>query len=108
MEELISFNPTTSVLFVGEGNFSFSNLLTEHWQQSLAVTNNQSNTSDTKNSTLNKIYSTCYEDKPVSELASRNVESLRKRGVNVLLGIDATKSLEQNHIKRGGHHKEHN
>ena len=98
MEELVSFNPTTSVLLVGEGNFSFSNLLTEHWQQCLAVTNNQSNTSDTKNSTLNKIYSTCYEDKPVSELASRNIEKLRKRGVNVLLGIDATKSLEQNHI----------
>ena len=98
MEELVSFNPTTSVLFVGEGNFSFSNILTEHWQQSLAVTNNHSNSSETKNSTLNNIYSTCYEDKPVSEFASRNAESLRKRGVNVLLGIDATKSLERNHI----------
>ena len=98
MEELISFNPTTSVLFVGEGNFSFSNLLTEHWQQSLAVKNNQCNTSKADNSTLNNVYSTCYEDKPVSEFASRNVECLRQRGVNVHLGIDATKSLEQNHI----------
>ena len=66
MEELVSFNPTSSVLFVGEGNFSFSNLLTEHWQQSLAVTNNHCNTSETNNATLNNVYSTCYEDKPVS------------------------------------------
>ena len=98
MEELVSFNPTSSVLFVGEGNFSFSNLLTEHWQQSLAVTNNHCNTSETNNATLNNVYSTCYEDKPVSEFASRNVERLQQRGVNVHLGIDATKSLEKTHI----------
>ena len=100
MEDLVSFEPTSSVLFVGEGNFSFSNLLTEFWQQNLIRTKDRSHMAENESSiTLNNVYSTCYEDQPVSELAKENIGSLRQRGVNVYLGIDATKSFEDNKVK---------
>ena len=36
------------------------------------------------------VYSTCYEDNPVSELAERNIKLLKDQGANVFLGVDAT------------------
>ena len=100
MEELINFEPTSVVLFVGEGNFSFSNLLTEYWERNITTKKDKSNVSlQETNINLQNIYSTCYENQPVSEFAKQNIDSLRQRGVNVYLGIDATKIFEENEEK---------
>lgn len=96
MEGLISIENDTRVLFVGEGNFSFSTLLTGFWQSKFYNERERNNEDpdvdfvDTKN-----IYSTCYESEPVSALAKTNIEILTQRGVVVLLGIDATKNFEK-------------
>ena len=100
MEELINFEPTSVVLFVGEGNFSFSNLLTEYWERNITTKKDKSNIFLQENNTkLQNIYSTCYENQPVSEFAKQNIDSLRQRGVNVYLGIDATKIFVENEEK---------
>jgi len=100
MEELVNFEPTSVVLFVGEGNFSFSNLLTEYWERNITTKKDKSNVFLQENNTkLQNIYSTCYENQPVSEFAKQNIDSLRQRGVNVYLGIDATKIFVENEEK---------
>jgi hypothetical protein len=64
------------VLFLGEGNFTFSASLVTQWKQNL--------------DTLPHVVSTCYEDRPVSEVATDNIEKLRQMGVEVVLSVDAT------------------
>ena len=97
MEDLITTKNVKKVLFVGEGNFSFSTGLTDMWQKELEarVTGNDR---DDKVFSLSNVYSTCYENQPVSELSKKNVEYLNQRGVKVLLGIDATTNVKQNTI----------
>ncbi len=63
------------MLFVGEGNFSFS----ESVARRLA---------EEKKS--GEIVSTCYEDNPVSELAEDNIKKLQELGAKVVLSVDAT------------------
>jgi len=70
-----------TVLFVGEGNFSFSrNLIETHWKNEIAK-------SDDKTTIL----STCFEDNFVSDFAADNAKKLSECGVTVLTGVDATR-----------------
>lgn len=61
------------ILFVGEGNFSFSLCLRrEIWSDK-------------------QILATCYEPEPISDLAKANIEALEESNVQVKLNFDATK-----------------
>ena len=63
-----------SVLFLGEGNFSFSLDLIKTWHKS----------------DKDKIYATCFETDFVSELARQNAHELEDIGVKVMKNVDAT------------------
>ena len=79
METVTSFvKKHSSVLFLAEGNFSFSVSLmsSPYWKE-------------LKDSI--SVYSTCYEDEFVSEFAQENAAKLAScSGVQVLTGVDAT------------------
>ena len=77
MEILKNPGKDKRILFVGEGNFSFSRHLTENWD----LTN------------LN-VLATCYESKP-SDFAKENIQALEASGVEIKLDFDATKISEQ-------------
>ena len=77
MEILKNPGKDKRILFVGEGNFSFSRHLTENWD----LTN------------LN-VLATCYESKP-SDFAKENIQALEASGVEIKLNFDATKISEQ-------------
>ena len=96
MEELISRKNARTVLFLGEGNFSFSTSLTGLWDQE--IKSSKHNNDEVYNNSLmslNDIYSTCYERHPVSSLAKGNIDLLKQKGVNVLLGIDGTSNFKE-------------
>ncbi|XP_018360126.1 PREDICTED: mitochondrial ribosome-associated GTPase 2 isoform X2 [Trachymyrmex cornetzi] len=69
------FNKNDSVLLVGEGNFSFSAVLS---RQNLNI----------------ELVATCYESGTNQEAAERNVDYLRSNGICVLFDVDATKLEE--------------
>ena len=78
MNALLDLKPTDKVLFLAEGNFTFSLSLVEFWSNSCQFK-------------LPEIVSTCFEPKPVSEVAGSNVQKLKDLGVRVLFSADATK-----------------
>ena len=77
MEILKNPGKDKRILFVGEGNFSFSRHLVENWD----LTN------------LN-VLATCYESEP-SDFAKENIQALEASGVEIKLDFDATKISEQ-------------
>jgi len=79
MEVFFSVAPSDRILFLGEGNFTFSTSLVCRWNESFA--------------SLPHVVSTCFEDQPVSVLATENIERLKKMGVRVGFSVDATKEL---------------
>jgi len=81
MNSLLDLKPNDVVLFLAEGNFTFSLSLIQYWNNKCSVE-------------LNKIVSTCYEAEPVSKIAEDNVRSLQKLGAQVLFAADATKWFE--------------
>lgn len=98
MEDLIRTKSLKNALFVGEGNFSFSTALTELWQDDNARVNSGTDY-NTELFNLSNVYSTCYENQPVSELAKKNIEILKQRRVQVYLGVDAATNFEENTMK---------
>ena len=74
MEILKNPGKCKKILFVGEGNFSFSRILCE-----------------SENYENQKIFSTCYEPEPISDTAQDNIEALKAKGIEIRLGFDATK-----------------
>ena len=74
----MDLKPDDCVLFLAEGNFTFSTSLVELWLK----------TFDFK---LPTIIATCFESQPVSKIAKENVEKLLGHGVKVLFSVDATK-----------------
>jgi hypothetical protein len=78
MESLLQIQSNDSILFLAEGNFTFSLSLVNYW-----IKNYQFN--------LPKIVSTCFEEKPVSKVAEENVKKLEALGVRVLFSVDAIK-----------------
>ena len=77
MEILKNPGSKKNILFVGEGNFSFSRNLIENWDVKSLY-----------------IMATCYESNP-SEFARENIKVLETYGVEVLMNFDATKINEQ-------------
>ena len=78
MNSLLDLKPTETVLFLAEGNFTFSSSLVQYWIKGCPFK-------------LSKIVSTSYEPEPVSKIAEDNVENLKKFGVQVLFSVDARK-----------------
>ena len=74
MEILQSPGNIRSILFVGEGNFSFSRSLIDLWSNPNY-----------------KVTATCYESEPTSDQAKSNIETLVENGVSVEMEYDATK-----------------
>ncbi|XP_014616201.1 PREDICTED: mitochondrial ribosome-associated GTPase 2 isoform X2 [Polistes canadensis] len=74
------FNENESVLLVGEGNFSFSVALC---QLNLKI----------------NLITTCFESVISHETGKKNIEYLKRHGIRVLLGIDATKLMENPILK---------
>jgi hypothetical protein len=70
------------IIFLGEGNFSFSAFLEEKWRAGGHELD---------------VISSCYESAPISDLAQYNVESLKSNGAEALFNVDATK-LDQQHF----------
>ncbi|XP_064082492.1 uncharacterized protein LOC135198643 [Macrobrachium nipponense] len=70
----MEFDSGSSVLFVGEGDFSFTEALSSRNKLASDVT----------------LIATCFH-RDVTERANVNIEKLRKRGIEVVLGVDATK-----------------
>ncbi|KAK2587583.1 hypothetical protein KPH14_003711 [Odynerus spinipes] len=75
------FVENESVLLVGEGNFSFAVALC---QLNLKI----------------KLTATCYEPDISHEAGKKNIDYLEKHGIRVLLGIDATKLVENPILKK--------
>jgi len=86
METVTSFVKKDSfVLFLAEGNFSFSaNVITTHWAETIQNFS---------------VYSTCYEDDFVSEFAMENASKLARHGVKVLTSVDATNIQHTSELK---------
>jgi hypothetical protein len=82
MESLVELKPSDRVLFLAEGNFTFSWSLVEFWRQKYEFR-------------LLKIAATCFEAEPVSPAAADNVQRLADLGVEVLFAADATKWFVQ-------------
>jgi len=78
MESLLQIKSNDSILFLAEGNFTFSLSLVNYWIRTYQFN-------------LPNIISTCFEDKPVSKIAEENVKKLEGLGVRVLFSVDATK-----------------
>ena len=77
MEQLLHFKEDEIVLFLGEGNFSFS-------------------ASILAQKSYRKIIVSCFESTPVSDQAELNIEKLKRiKNVEVKFGIDATKLSEK-------------
>ncbi|XP_015178814.1 PREDICTED: mitochondrial ribosome-associated GTPase 2 isoform X2 [Polistes dominula] len=74
------FNENESVLLLGEGNFSFSVALC---QLNLKI----------------NLIATCFESVISHETGKKNIEYLKRHGICVLLGIDATKLMENPILK---------
>ncbi|XP_066951325.1 uncharacterized protein [Macrobrachium rosenbergii] len=70
----MDFDSGSSVLFVGEGDFSFTEALSSRNKLASDVT----------------LVATCFRE-DVTERASANITKLRERGIEVVLGVDATK-----------------
>ncbi|KAG8878866.1 hypothetical protein FRB97_002153 [Tulasnella sp. 331] len=88
----IPFAKDDRILLVGEGNFSFAlSLLTHHLQSNtrLAAQNLTASSFDSED----ELYRKYPQD------AAANVEALRKAGVKVLFGVDATKLGANKDIK---------
>ncbi len=81
--EFLRIRDGEAVLFVGEGNFSFSEALVRRRTECLNC----------------RFVSTCFESAPVSDLAASNADSLRRAGAEVMYNVDATR-LRQ-HFERG-------
>eukprot|EP00088_Acartia_fossae_P044688 TRINITY_DN4759_c0_g1_i1.p1 TRINITY_DN4759_c0_g1~~TRINITY_DN4759_c0_g1_i1.p1 ORF type:complete len:341 (-),score=10.65 TRINITY_DN4759_c0_g1_i1:110-1132(-) len=83
------------ILFLGEGNFSFSqNFVQKCYYEDLEVGNNL--TTDVQ------IFATCLQEEKVdaTEVRSRNISYLQEHGVKVLHCVDATK-IHENPFLRG-------
>ena len=93
MEDLFSLADVEYVLFVGEGNFSFSTSMIKFWQLSLSNSEFRQEDRNICEFKLSNVYATCYENEPVSDNAKENIEILKEMGVNVRIGFDATKRL---------------
>ena len=78
MESLLQIHSNDSILFLAEGNFTFSLSLVNYWIRNYQLK-------------LPNIVSTCFEDRPVSKIAEENVKKLEALGVRVLFSVDATK-----------------
>ena len=74
MEFLKNPGKRKKILFVGEGNFSFSRFLC-----------------GSENYENQKIFSTCYEPEPIGDTARENIEALKAKAVEVRFDFDATK-----------------
>ena len=93
MEDLFSLADVEYVLFVGEGNFSFSTSMIKFWQLSLSNSEFRQEDRNICEFKLSNVYATCYENEPVSVKAKENIKILKEMGVNVRIGFDATKRL---------------
>ena len=99
---LEDFSAHSKVLFVGEGNFSFSASVVEHcvlkYPQcgngdgaSQNVENNVSSAKKLRTDCAERFTVSCYEnEKCGSEIKQKNLESLQSYGCNTLFGLDAT------------------
>jgi len=76
--DVLTSRVASRMLFVGEGNFSFST--------SLAKKGHLAN--------MKTVVATCFEPEPVSSLAAENVHRLKDAGVSVMFNVDATKMHE--------------
>ncbi len=79
MEDLLSYEHGQGVLFVGEGNFSFSVSVTKLWCDQVSKDK------------LANVIATCYETAPTGDNSENNVAGLESMGIKVMLGVDATK-----------------
>ena len=79
MEILKNLNDQRRILFVGEGNFSFSRHLVEHFTSA--------------NSCLfTNVVATCYEsEETICEKARENVKAMEALGVEIRFNFDVTK-----------------
>ena len=93
MEDLFSLADVNYVLFVGEGNFSFSTSMIKFWQLNQLNSKFRQEDGNVCEFKLSNVYATCYENEPVSDTAKENIEILKEMGVNVRIGFDATKRL---------------
>jgi hypothetical protein len=83
MESLLELKETDQVIFLAEGNFTFSVSVVDFWSKNNSLK-------------LPRIAATCFEEKPVSKIAEENVEKLKNFGVSVLFSADATKWFDFN------------
>lgn len=77
MESIFNLTPSDTVLFLGEGNFTFSLSVVEYWV----------NTFGPK---LPPIFATAFEAEPLSQMSKDNIQKLKSFGVCVLHSVDAT------------------
>ena len=72
MEDLFCLADVEYVLFVGEGNFSFSTSMIKFWQLSLSNSEFRQEDRNICEFKLSNVYATCYENEPVSDKAKEN------------------------------------
>ena len=104
---LEDFSAQSKVLFVGEGNFSFSASVVEHCahkypqyrnldgasqgQTGQNIEESVSSAKKQKNDFAERFTVSCYENENCgSETNQKNLESLQSYGCNILFGLDAT------------------
>ena len=104
------FSPESKVLFVGEGNFSFSASVVEDFVLNYPQYQNgngasQGKSEEEKVARSKKLKTdcaelftvSCYESENCgSEIKQKNIESLRSYGCNILFDLDAT-MLQKDH-----------